>query len=71
MGNLWKGTLKTLSTVGFSICPLPSHLYLPIIAGKHLATLAGEVWAQEPQLPDPDGWPPAGKSTNCHAPGGT
>lgn len=28
-----------------------------------------QVWAQEPQLPEPDLLPPAGKSTNCHAPG--
>ena len=72
-GKLWtflendgKRTLNSVNCWFFNL-PLPLHLYIPII-GKHLAT-ACEVWAQEPQLPDPDGWPPAGKSTNCHAPG--
>ncbi|CAJ1333641.1 unnamed protein product [Effrenium voratum] len=30
----------------------------------------GKVWAQPPPLPAPEALPPAGRSTNCHAPGG-
>jgi len=41
----------------------------PVSVAERLSQKFMKVWAQEPQLPDPDGWPPAGKSTNCHAPG--
>eukprot|EP00438_Fugacium_kawagutii_P016292 Skav201206 [mRNA] locus=scaffold633:627725:628561:- [translate_table: standard] len=41
----------------------------PVSVAERLSQKFMKVWAQEPQLPEPDLLPPAGKSTNCHAPG--
>lgn len=48
----------------------PQAVRMPVTSvAERLSQKFMKVWAQEPQLPEPDALPPAGKSTNCHAPG--
>eukprot|EP00913_Durusdinium_trenchii_P020336 g19104.t1 len=78
-GSLTQSAPPTRSLEGMQDAPraLALHAGAEAVLGAPVVPVAERLskkflkaWAQNPPpRPEPDAWPPAGKSTNCHAPG--